>query len=463
VTALTAKIDQVEHAFPLEVSGTVAQVRGLAVHVADLAVPVGATVHFLSTHGEEQTTGQVVGFSDCETIVMPMCTTGGIRRGDRVAVWRTAQTVPVCDGMLGRVVDAQGTPIDGRGTLHGAMMRPLLPPPVDPLTRMPIDTPLATGVRAIDALVSVGRGQRLGVFAAPGVGKSVLLGQMARHTAAEVNVITLVGERGREVRDFVDKQMDAEVLDRSVIVCATSDEPPLTRLRAAMAGIAIAEYFREVGRDVLLIMDSLTRVCHAQRQIGLSAGEPPTTKGYPPSVFALIPQLLERAGRTQEGSITGFYSVLTEGEDLDDPIADAARGVLDGHVLLRQKLAHRGHWPAIDVVESISRVFHDVTEPAHQAARAEVVRLVHLYEQVEELLSVGAYAHGSHLDFDLAIACKPNIDQLLQQGRSEAGGRADFGKTARQLAALMEAVEAHRQQMGTDTRRTARATGPVAR
>lgn len=454
MTTLTAKFDQLEHAVPMAVQGTVSQVRGLAVHVADLPVPVGASVHIMNGCGAD-VVGQVVGFSPRETIVMPMGTSNGIRRGDRVEVWRTAQTVATGDAMLGRVLGAHGTPIDGKGPIHDGILRPLQAPPLDPLDRAPIETPLATGVRAIDALISVGRGQRLGVFAPPGIGKSVLLGQMARHTAADVNVIALVGERGREVTEFIDKQLDEDARQRSVVICATSDESPLKRLHAALTGATVAEYFRDQGADVLFIMDSLTRVCHAQRQIGLSAGEPPTTKGYPPSVFALIPQILERGGRTRGGSITGFFSVLTEGDEMDDPIAEAARGVLDGHVLLRRKLANRGHWPAIDVVESVSRVFHDVTDRDHQAARAQVVRLVHLYEQVEDLLSVGAYVRGSQPDFDLAIDCKPQIDQLLQQGGNEKIERADFDRTARQLHALMEVIEGRRKEAATQALRSA--------
>ena len=309
------------------------------------------------------------------------------------------------------------------------------------MNRPLIDQALATGVRAIDALISVGRGQRLGVFAAPGIGKSTLLGTMVRHTAADVSVVALVGERGREVRDFIGNHLGDEGMAHSIVVAATSDEPALMRIRAAKVANSIAEHFRDMGMDVLLIMDSVTRFCHAQRQIGLAVGEPPATRSYPPSVFAMLPKLLERAGRTDKGSITGMYAVLVEGDEVTDPIADAARGILDGHVQLSRDLAHQGHWPAIDVLESISRVADDVTGPAQQAARTDVLRLVSAYRQVEDLLNIGAYAAGSNGDFDLAIAIKPAIDQLLQQGRAEVVGAADFNRTTSQLLALATKIQ----------------------
>jgi FliI/YscN family ATPase len=315
------------------------------------------------------------------------------------------------------------------------------------MNRPLIDAPLATGVRAIDAVLSVGRGQRLGVFSAPGVGKSTLLATMARHTSADVSVIALIGERGREVRDFIENGLGDEGLARSVVVCATGDEPALLRIRAASAANTVAEFFRDRGADVLLIMDSVTRFCQAQRQVGLAAGEPPATKGYPPSVFATLPVLLERSGRTGRGSITGFYAVLVEGDDMNEPVADAARGILDGHVVLSRALAAKGHYPAIDVLESISRVADDVTAAEHQAARRDVLKLVNAYRQVEDLLNIGAYAAGSNPEFDAAIACKPAIDQLLQQGRKEVTGRAEFDRTRKQLLALAGQIQLARKQL----------------
>jgi len=319
-------------------------------------------------------------------------------------------------------------------------MRSLEHRPVDPMSRPLIDVPLATGVRAIDTLSSVGRGQRLGIFAAPGVGKSVMLGMMARNTAADVSVIALVGERGREVMDFLENQLGPKGLARSVVVCASCDEPALLRVRAATLAAAVAESFRDRGSDVLLIMDSLTRYCHALRQIGLAAGEPPTTKGYPPSVFANVPTLLERCGRTRSGSITGLFAVLVEGDDMDDPVADAARSILDGHIVLSRKLAHRGHWPAIDLLSSISRVADQVTDAEHQAARQRVLRVVSAFEDVEDLVNLGAYAAGSNIDFDVAINCKAAVDRLVCQARHEVVPDDTFRQARAQLLALDQTI-----------------------
>ena len=446
MTILADTIDLLDQAATVELRGTVQEVKGLVLRVADLPVPIGSMVRIEPVRGGGPLDGEVVGFDHEQAIVMPLGTTAGIGRGDHVVAAQFAQLVWTGPSVLGRVLDGMGRPIDGRGPLLDTVPRPLRPAPIDPMDRPLIDTPLATGIRAIDALISVGRGQRIGIFAAPGLGKSTLLGLMARHTAADVSVIALVGERGREVRDFIENHLGEEGLQRSVVICATGDEPALLRIRAAMAACTIAEFFRDQGRDVLLIMDSITRFCQAQRQVGLAAGEPPATRGYPPSVFAMLPALLERSGRTSRGSITGFYAVLVEGDDMSEPIADATRGILDGHVLLSADLAARGHWPAIDVLGSISRVADDVTDPDHAAARRQVLKLLSDYAQVEDLLNIGAYAAGSNNEFDLAIACKPAIDQLLQQGRNEtvSGG---FDAVRRLLLALMRQIEAARKQL----------------
>jgi len=449
MAVLAEQIDIVNRSAALELCGTVVEVRGLALRVIDLPVPIGSSVRLLTRREQADGTclmGEVVGFDREQTIVMPLGATSGVRRGDRVIAEQYTQHVWVGESLLGRVLDGHGDVMDGGPAPVDLVPRPLTAEPVDPLERPLIDEPLATGVRAVDALISAGRGQRLGVFAAPGVGKSTLLGTMARHTEADVNVIALVGERGREVRDFIDNSLGEEGLKKSVVVCATSDEPALLRIRAALVASAVAEYFRDRGMNVLLIMDSLTRFCQAQREVGLAAGEPPATKGYPPSVFAMLPRLLERSGRTSRGSITGFYAVLVEGDDMNEPISDAARSVLDGHVLLSRALAEKGHWPAIDVLGSISRVSDTVIDREHNDARREVLKLVSAYRQVEDLVNIGAYAAGSNPDFDLAIACKPVIDQLVQQGRSEkvAGG---FKATRGLLMAAMQKVESTRQQI----------------
>ncbi|MEX0745791.1 MAG: FliI/YscN family ATPase [Phycisphaeraceae bacterium] len=473
MSLLAEQIEVLDQMTALELRGTVAEVRGLALRVADLPVPVGAMVRIVGKASSSLTRrtgalnaspsasvlGEVIGFDRAHTLVMPLGAIAGIRPGDQVIAEQHSQQVRVGDSLLGRVLDGFGRPIDGHGPLAETLPRPLNPTPVDPLQRPTLDQPLATGTRAIDAITSVARGQRLGVFAAPGVGKSTLLGSIARHTAADVSVIALVGERGREVRDFIENVLGPEGLKRSVVVCATSDEPALLRMRAAMVASSVAEHFRDQGLDVLLVMDSVTRFCQAQRQIGLAAGEPPATRGYPPSVFAMLPALLERSGRTAAGSITGLYAVLVEGDDMDEPIADACRGVLDGHVLLSRHLAEQGHYPAIDVLGSISRVANDVTSKEHQTARRELLKLVSAYRQVEELLNVGAYAQGSNTDFDVAIACKPMIDQLLQQGGSEVRGRADFATTQAQLLALAQQIQQVRKQ-STQTGRRQPVTGP---
>lgn len=450
-----------EIAAPLELRGSVTEVRGLALCVADLPAPVGATVRVTPKRNESAAgvEAEVIGFDHQHTLVMPLGSTAGIHPGDRVTLLDHAARARVGQCLLGRVLNATGKPIDEEGPLGETVVRPLHPKPVDPLERPVIEQPLATGIRAIDALTPLGRGQRMGVFAAAGVGKSTLLGAMARCTAADVSVIALVGERGREVREFIERTLGPEGLARSVVVCATGDEPALLRIRAAALATAVAEYFRDEGCDVLLLMDSVTRLCQAQRQVGLSAGEPPTTKGYPPSMFSMLPALLERSGRTRHGSITGLYSILVESDDMDEPVADACRGILDGHILLSRKLAEQGHFPAIDVTSSISRVADEVTTRQQGRRRAEVLKLVSAYQRVEDLLNIGAYASGSNPEFDLAIACKPAIDQLLQQGRNEGKGSADFQQTQAQLDALCQHIEQAKKQLGAGQQRK-QAQGP---
>lgn len=443
-----------------ELRGTVTEVRGLALHVASLPAPMGATVRVLhrADHGQEATgvLGEVVGFEGRQSVVMPLGSAAGIGRGDRVVALHNTQHIRVGDLLLGRVLNGLGEPIDGGGPIPDTVPRSLNPRPVDPLDRPLIDEPIATGVRAIDAMTPLGLGQRVGIFAAPGVGKSTLLSTCAKHTSADVSVIALVGERGREVKHFIENALGEAGLARSVVVCATSDESALVRIRAALVATTIAEYFRDRGNNVLLVMDSVTRFCQAQRQVGLAAGEPPTTKGFPPSVFATLPILLERSGRTSNGSITGLYSVLVEGDDMSEPIADACRGILDGHIQLDRKLAERGHYPAIDVPGSISRVADDVTPRDHQNARREVVKLIAAYRQVEDLVNIGAYAAGSNPDFDLAIAAKPAIDRLLQQGGGEVQGQANFQQTTAQLMALQQVLQQTSQQLNQQKRQARR-------
>ncbi len=458
MTVLSQPCSLLDAAVAPEVRGRVQEVRGLTVHVTTLPAPVGAEVHLIprrssATKPSSPVVAQIVGFGHDHTVVMPLGAMTGIGPGDTAILQHLVQSVPTGANLLGRVVDALGRPIDRLGPIRDTQPRPLDPRPLDPLDRPVIDQPLATGVRAIDAMLTLGKGQRIGVFSPPGVGKSTLLGSIVKNTAADVCVIGLVGERGREVRAFLENTLGPEALARSVVVAATGDDPAMLRLRAAKTATAIAEGFRDEGLDVLLIMDSVTRFAQAQRQVGLAAGEPPATRGYPPSVFSALPELLERSGRTAQGSITGVYSVLIEGNDFDEPIADACRGVLDGHILLSRELAEQGHFPAIDVLTSVSRVAEDVTTVQHQAARRMVTRLLADFREVEDLLQIGAYAAGSNASSDVAIACKPAIDTLLRQGRKDKP--LDLPSVSAQLAALAQHAEQAREQV-------ARATAPGA-
>ncbi len=425
----------IERITPVEQTGCVSEVRGLTLLVSDLSMPIGATVEVLTADGPRM--GEVVGFDHEQTIVMLMAFTSGVRRGDRVVGLHAAGVAPVGHEYLGRVVDAMGRAIDGGAPVRDTMARPIQPDPIDPLRRVPIDTPLGTGVRAMDTMLTVGRGQRLGIFAGPGVGKSTLLGQIAKHTDADVSIVALVGERGREVNDFLHHALGDEGLRRSVVVVATGDEPAPLRVRAAQYALTLAEFFRDEGLDVVLFMDSVTRFCQAQRQIGLAVGEPPATKGYTPSVFAMLPTLMERCGRTGVGSITGFFTILVEGDDMTEPVSDAVRGILDGHVVLARELANRAHWPAIDVLHSVSRLSRAISEKAHVAARDQLMQLLAAYDEIEDLVNIGAYAAGANPTQDLAIALKPMIDDLLKQDADE---HVTFERSRSQLMELALSV-----------------------
>ena len=380
--------------------------------------------------------GEVIGFDGPQSIVMLLDAPHGIAPGTRVFGEQSAQTVQVSCSLLGRIINGLGLPIDGKDRPMDAVARPLIPPLTGALQRRHICEPLMTGIRAIDGMITLGKGQRVGIFSGPGVGKSTLLSVIARNTSADVNVIALVGERGREVREFIENSLGEDGLARSVLVVATSDESPLMRVRAAMVACTVAEHFRDLGKDVLLIMDSITRFAHAQRQIGLTVGEQPATKGYTPSVFSQLPVLLERAGAVDgAGSITGLYSVLVEGDDLTEPISDAAQGTLDGHLILSRKLAARGHYPAIHLLSSISRVADDVCDEHHIAARSELINLIAAYEDAEELINIGAYAKGSNPFCDVAIELKSAIDGFLRQPTAE---KAEYPITCRRLIELAE-------------------------
>lgn len=425
MSVLGEPISMARHLQPLRIQGSVAAVRGLTVLADDLPIPVGSVVTIgRARDAAALTFGEVVGFTREHAIIMLLGQTAGIRAGDPVVGQQAAQTVTVGPGLLGRCVDGLGRPIDGLPPVLDTAQKPIAPDPLRPLQRRRISKALHTGVRAIDLMTTLGRGQRMGIFAGPGVGKSTLLGTIARRTSADVNVIALIGERGREVKDFIEHALGPAGLARSVVVVATGDESPLMRIRSAKFACAAAEYFRDRGRDVMLMMDSVTRFAHAQRQVGLAAGEPPATKGYTPSVFSSMALLLERAGAVESpeggGSITGLYTILVEGDDMTEPVADAARGILDGHLILSRKLAQKAHFPAIDVLDSVSRVADDVTDKEHQAARRQVLRMLAIYGEVEDLVQIGAYAKGSNPEADVAIEHHAAIVALLRQGRDDA-------------------------------------------
>jgi flagellum-specific ATP synthase len=406
--------DQLDSIMTTSLTGSVVRMTGMTAAVADFPAPVGAVVEIERETGEPAR-AEVIGFRDELTLLYPYENLQGVRRGNRVRLLRTFRWLRVGPELLGRVIDSQGNAVDGRPqpAVTGRTQLNRQPPPA--IQRPRIREPLSTGIRALDGLLTCGQGQRMGIFAGSGVGKSVLLGMMARYTSADVNVIALIGERGREVNEFLERDLGPQGLLRSVVVVATSDEPALRRVQAAQAATAIAEYFRDLGRNVLLLMDSLTRFAMAQREIGLAAGEPPTTRGYPPSVFMLLPQLLERAGQAARGSITGFYSVLVEGDDPQEPISDAVRGLLDGHTWLSRKLASRAHWPAIDVLESISRLMPDITSRPHVEAAQVVRELMAVYRDHEDLISIGAYRKGANRQVDLAIDLLDEINKYLRQ------------------------------------------------
>ncbi len=439
---------------PMRIIGRVAALRGLSVLVDELRLPVGSLVSIAApgtwtARGGPPTParaipGEVVGFNRDQAIVMLLGQTVGIRPGDEVAGEQVAQVAGASRRLLGRCIDGLGRPIDALGPIGATLPVPLNPDPISPMRRRRISKAMHTGLRAVDLMSTLGRGQRIGFFAGPGVGKSTLLGTVAKRSDADVNVIALIGERGREVREFIEHSLGPEGLARSVVVVATGDESPLLRVRAAKLACSVAEFFRDEGADVVLMMDSVTRFAHAQRQIGLSVGEPPANKGYTPSVFASMALLLERAGavegvRGAPGSITGIYTILVEGDDMTEPVADAARGILDGHIILSRKLAQRAHYPAIDVLDSVSRVADDVSDPEHAAARRRVTRLLAIYRDVEDLVQIGAYAKGTNPEADIAIELNARINELLRQGRDEF---TPFAQAREQLVQLARASQA---------------------
>ncbi len=432
-------LDRINDANTVTMQGSVVETAGLMATVADFPAPVGALVEFIKDDSAKTQRpallGEVVGFRGRLTMVSPYGNLTGIQRGHRIKLVRSRQNLPVGEELLGRIVNAQGQTIDGKPRPSLRERASLEGTTPNPLSRPPIDEVITTGVRAIDSLLTCGKGQRLGIFAGSGVGKSTMMGMMTRYSSADVIVIGLVGERGREVNEFLQRDLGPEGLRRSVVVVATSDEPPLMRLQAASTATAIAEHFRDQGKNVLLLIDSVTRTALASREIGLAAGEPPTTRGYPPSTYSLLPKLVERAGRNDKGSITAFYSVLVEGDDPNEPIVDTMRGLLDGHMWLSRKIASRGIYPAIDIPQSISRLMTEIAEERHQQSALLIRQLLSALEENEDLISIGAYRPGANKILDAAVAIRDELNQLLRQGISES---LKFDESASAVKSLAE-------------------------
>jgi type III secretion protein N (ATPase) len=430
-----AALDEVN---PRRLSGRVTEVTGLVVRATIPGIRVGELVYVDATPGggpRRPLRAEVVGFRGDEVVLMPLGELAGVGPDALVAPTGRPLGLLAGEGLLGRVLDGLGEPMDGLGPLAGPVEEWAVDRAApDPLRRRRVERPLALGVRAIDALLTVGEGQRVGLFAGSGVGKSTLMGQIARNTEADVNVICLVGERGREVVEFIEDALGSEGRRRSVVVCATSDAPSLVRLKSTFVATAIAEWFRDRGRRVLLMMDSVTRFARAQREVGLAAGEPPARQGYPPSVFAMLPRLLERTGNSDRGSITALYTVLVAGGDMEEPVADEVRGILDGHIVLSRELGSRGHWPAIDVLQSLSRVMSLVADEAHRRGAGRVREVLAAYERQRDLILLGAYQRGSDPRTDEAIAKIDGVNEFLRQGVHES---TPFAETRRRLLSLV--------------------------
>jgi flagellum-specific ATP synthase len=430
-------IDAVSKTEPMKVYGRVAEIAGIIIKATGVKATIGESCRIFSDR-DIPLDAEVVGFRDGKVILMAVGDLGGIRLGSRVLPVGKKVSIRVSSSLKGRVVNDRGEAIDGKGLLRGGDY-PLLSSTPHPLRRHRITEPIDLGIRAINGLLTCGKGQRIGIMAGSGVGKSVLLGMMARYTEAAVNVIALIGERGREVREFIEKDLGDEGREKSVVIVATSEQPPLAKVRAALAATAIAEYFREKGENVLLLMDSLTRVAQAQREIGLAVGEPPTAKGYTPSVFALLPKLLERVGTSEtKGSITGIYTVLVEGDDLSDPVADSARAVLDGHIVLSRGLAMENHYPSIDVLRSISRVMPDIADSKHRELAGKFIETLAVHKRFEDMINLGAYKEGSNAKVDYAIKMFDSLKAYLRQGMHD---RRDLADSIQGLYFLFEGQE----------------------
>lgn len=417
---LDGYFDKLRIVNPIKTVGSVKRAVGLVVESQGPPVSVGELCEIVGGDDLRSIPAEVIGFRDNFVLSMPLYKVNGVKLGDKVVCRKKHAAVRVSPRLLGRIVDGLGEPIDDLGPIEGCEEYMIQPPGTNPLERQNIEDPLGTGIRAIDGLLTCGKGQRIGIFGGSGIGKSTLLGMMSRYTSADVNVISLVGERGREVRSFIEKDLGEEGLRRSVVVVSTSDQPPLLRIRAALVATTFAEYFKNQGKDVLLVMDSITRFAMAQREVGLAAGEPPSSKGYTPSVFALLPRLVERAGNFRSGgSITGFYTVLVEGDDMNDPIADSVRSLLDGHVTLSRELAWRNHYPCIDILASISRLMPELVSRSYLEKAGTIRDWLSTYQKAEDMINIGAYAKGSNPKIDLAIKKIDSVNSFLKQKSDE--------------------------------------------
>lgn len=420
---------------PIKYTGVVKRVRGMLIESTGPQAVIGEVCQIILSRGNIPVYAEVVGLDGTTVQLMSYSDIQGIEIGCMVIASGSVLSVPVGDMLLGRVLDPLGKAADSKGEIVSPLHYPVIASPPDPMKRRPISERIVTGVRSIDGLLAVGRGQRLGIFAGSGVGKSTLLGMIARNTNADINVIALIGERGREVVDFIENDLGPEGLKRSVVIVATSDQSPIARIRGAYVATAVAEYFRDQGKDVMLMFDSVTRFAKAQREIGLAIGEPPATRGYTPSVFETLPKLLERSGTSDKGSITGFYTVLVDGDDMDEPIADAVRGILDGHIILSRKLAQRYHYPAVDVLASISRLANRVSGPVSKKAAGYIRRLMAVYSESEDMINVGAYQKGSNPAIDEAISHHDKIETFLNQ---EVSDPATISTTLKAMALVSD-------------------------
>jgi len=419
---------------PIRIHGKVTEIIGLVVEGNGPAASIGELCGIFPAGSDKPVTAEVVGFKKGKVLLMPLQTIQGLSPGCKIVSLGRKAGVNVGKNLLGRVIDGLGKPIDNKGPIECESDYPIYADPINPLERGRITEPVDLGIRALNGVLSCGKGQRMGIFAGSGVGKSILLGMMARNTNADVNVIGLIGERGREVREFLEKSLGQKGLARSVVVVAGSDMHPLIRMRAAYVATSISEYFRDLGKNVLLMVDSLTRFAMAQREIGLSVGEPPAAKGYTPSVFSLLPKLLERSGIMEKrGSITGLYTILVEGDDFNEPIADAARSILDGHVVLSRELASKNHYPAIDILQSISRVMLDIVDDEQKQMARKIIQILAAHKKAEDLINIGAYVQGSNPEIDYAVTMIDRVNGFLKQDIDE---KIDFQQTIKQMRAL---------------------------